>query len=108
MSGFPSPPSLQGAEGLLPLVRLYTQHIADLWHKAVLLFGYRLTLHPLNKYPGPFFAKILDGYGGLYAAARRLHLVTYENHVKYGQSSADINEILALTNLCRPGCQART
>jgi hypothetical protein len=30
VSGFPFPPSLQGAEGLLPLVRLYTQHIADL------------------------------------------------------------------------------
>lgn len=52
--------------------------------KVSLLLAYRLTLHPLRNYPGPFLAKILDAYGGYYAARRRVHLTTYQNHVRYG------------------------
>ncbi|KAI1866588.1 hypothetical protein JX265_007889 [Neoarthrinium moseri] len=51
---------------------------------ALFLFGYRLLLHPLRKYPGPFFAKLSDVYGGYFAAARRLHLRTYQDHLQYG------------------------
>ncbi|KAI0868739.1 cytochrome P450 [Hypoxylon argillaceum] len=45
---------------------------------------YRLLLHPLSKYPGPFLAKLTDAYAGVIAARRRLHLVAYESHEKHG------------------------
>ncbi|KAI0476348.1 cytochrome P450 [Xylariaceae sp. FL0804] len=48
------------------------------------LFSYRLLLHPLSRYPGPFLARLTDGYAGVFAIARRLHLVTYRDHQKYG------------------------
>ncbi|KAM0814661.1 hypothetical protein AB5N19_00451 [Seiridium cardinale] len=48
------------------------------------LFSYRLLLHPLRKYPGPFLAKLSDVYGGYFVVARRLHLQTYRNHLQYG------------------------
>ncbi|KAI0157247.1 benzoate 4-monooxygenase cytochrome P450 [Xylariaceae sp. FL1272] len=48
------------------------------------LFGYRLLLHPLSRYPGPLVAKITDGYGGLYALKRELHLKTWEDHQRFG------------------------
>ena len=47
-------------------------------------FNYRLALHPLRKYPGPFLARLTDGYGGYHAMKKRLHLVTYIDHLKYG------------------------
>ncbi|KAJ2993260.1 hypothetical protein NUW58_g1896 [Xylaria curta] len=50
----------------------------------LLVFGYRIFLHPLSKYPGPFVAKLTDGYAGFYAGLQRLHLVTQRNHYKYG------------------------
>ncbi|KJZ75114.1 hypothetical protein HIM_05600 [Hirsutella minnesotensis 3608] len=50
----------------------------------LLLLSYRITLHPLAKYPGPLLARLTDSYGAFFAASRSLHLVTFENHVKYG------------------------
>ncbi|XP_044723774.1 cytochrome p450 domain-containing protein [Hirsutella rhossiliensis] len=71
--------------GLSDLVQSMVVYAACLFLSYLfLLLSYRATFHPLSKYPGPFFAKILDGYGGVFAASRRLHLVTYENHMKYG------------------------
>lgn len=40
--------------------------------------------HPLKNYPGPLISKISDIYSGFYALSRRLHLVTYKDHAKYG------------------------
>ncbi|XXG97443.1 hypothetical protein Hte_003744 [Hypoxylon texense] len=40
--------------------------------------------HPLRQYPGPFIARFTNGYGALYAYKRTLHLVTREDHLKYG------------------------
>ncbi|KAI1260502.1 benzoate 4-monooxygenase cytochrome P450 [Xylariaceae sp. FL1019] len=48
------------------------------------LFGYRLLLHPLCKYPGPLLAKVTDGYGGLYALKRELHSRTWKDHQRFG------------------------
>ncbi|KAI0140025.1 cytochrome P450 [Hypoxylon sp. NC0597] len=48
------------------------------------LFSYRLLFHPLRKYPGPLAAKLSDAYAGYFAAARRLHLKTYYDHLQYG------------------------
>ncbi|KAK7967307.1 cytochrome P450 4A5 [Apiospora aurea] len=51
----------------------------------ILAIAYRVTLHPLAKYPGPFLAKLTDGYAGLQALARRTHTNIWLNHAKYGQ-----------------------
>ncbi|KAH9908510.1 cytochrome P450 [Xylariomycetidae sp. FL2044] len=53
-------------------------------HALCALFGYRITAHPLARYPGPWFAKVSDLYGLYHSFHRRLHLATYLNHRKYG------------------------
>ncbi|OTA91073.1 hypothetical protein M434DRAFT_355350 [Hypoxylon sp. CO27-5] len=50
----------------------------------LILFIYRLLFHPLLKYPGPLAAKLSDAYAGYFAAACRLHLKTYHDHLQYG------------------------
>ncbi|PVI01616.1 cytochrome P450, partial [Periconia macrospinosa] len=50
----------------------------------IAIYSYRITLHPLSKYPGPKLAVISDWYTAYYALKRRLHLVTYHDHQKYG------------------------
>ncbi|TRX92616.1 hypothetical protein FHL15_006543 [Xylaria flabelliformis] len=57
---------------------------------AVLLSGLaalatsQVFFHPLRKYPGPIPAKFTDAYNGFYTVGQRLHLVTWQNHLKYG------------------------
>ncbi|KAI0397596.1 cytochrome P450 [Xylariaceae sp. FL0594] len=50
----------------------------------LMLFSYRLLLHPLRHYPGPLAAKLFDGYAAYYSAWRCLHLKTRQNHLQYG------------------------
>ncbi|KAI1863589.1 hypothetical protein JX265_008806 [Neoarthrinium moseri] len=50
----------------------------------IIVAGYRVLLHPLSHYPGPFLAKLTDAYPGYYAFRRRLHLTTYLDLQKYG------------------------
>ncbi|KUJ17796.1 cytochrome P450 [Mollisia scopiformis] len=45
---------------------------------------YRLTLHPLAKYPGPFFAKITDWYSVYQAYSGDRQIDFFHNHAKYG------------------------
>ncbi|KAG8163916.1 hypothetical protein KVR01_005834 [Diaporthe batatas] len=49
-----------------------------------LLSVYRSFLHPLRRYPGPWLAKITDGYGGYNATRMRLHLAVKRDLDKYG------------------------
>ncbi|KAH7128162.1 cytochrome P450 [Dendryphion nanum] len=49
-----------------------------------LFYGYRLLVHPLHKYPGPFIAKFTDLYGAYHAFRMRLHFATYSDHQQYG------------------------
>ncbi|KAI1380413.1 cytochrome P450 [Hypoxylon crocopeplum] len=51
----------------------------------LLLFTYRLTLHPLRKYPGPFLASLSDAYAGFYAGSMSLHVRTRQDQLKYGK-----------------------
>lgn len=51
-----------------------------------LLAGYRLLLHLLRKYPGPFFAKLTQIHAGFYAIRRRLHLDIFQYHAQYGRA----------------------
>jgi hypothetical protein len=53
-------------------------------NKYLFVAGYRVLLHPLRNYPGPFLAKITDGYAGSYAISKRLHLATFQDHHQYG------------------------
>ena len=50
----------------------------------MVLWSYRILLHPLGKYPGPILAKISDAYVGYFVLQQNLHLKTYKNHNKYG------------------------
>ncbi|KAJ4408646.1 hypothetical protein N0V82_009661 [Gnomoniopsis sp. IMI 355080] len=73
--------------GLLTLQSLWTliAHATTLLITyGVLLFGYRLVLHPLRGYSGPFLAKLSSAYAGFYAATMSLHIRTRQDHLKYG------------------------
>lgn len=50
----------------------------------VILTIYRLTLHPLAKYPGPFLARISDWPLVVHCYRGDRHLWEYKNHHKYG------------------------
>ena len=69
-----------------------TFHILPLSHTVnrylqgqVIAIGiYRVTLHPLAKYPGPLLARLTSCYGAYWASRGVLHLNMWQNHQKYG------------------------
>ncbi|KAK8087562.1 hypothetical protein PG997_002523 [Apiospora hydei] len=67
-----------GAFGLLAACAAY--FVAPL----IFLLGYRFIFHPLRRYPGPFLAKITNGYAGWHAVRKNTHLVLYRNFQRFG------------------------
>ncbi|KAI4598965.1 hypothetical protein KJ359_002380 [Pestalotiopsis sp. 9143b] len=66
------------------VVTLVTYSLVALLSYYALVLSYRVLLHPLRKYPGPFLASLSEAYGGVYAIKKYGHLNTYYNHLRYG------------------------
>lgn len=49
------------------------------------VIAYRLTLHPLAKYPGPLLGRITDWYSVIRSAAGDRHIHFLELHHKHGK-----------------------
>lgn len=58
--------------------------LSDTTIQCTIVYGYRVLTHPLRKYPGPLIARMTDWYGAFYALQKSLHIVTYEDHQRYG------------------------
>ena len=54
----------------------------DIQLAAVVL--YRLTFHPLAKYPGPFVGRVTDWYSVYHCLKGDRHLDFYRLHARYG------------------------
>jgi hypothetical protein len=81
--------SLGGAVAQSPLLIILAPFALLLFYIS-LVITYRLTLHPLAKYPGPFLAKITDIYLAYHAWKGDRHLEYYRSHEKYGMFSLRI------------------
>ena len=47
---------------------------------------YRITMHPLARYPGPFFAKVTDIYAAYHGFRGDIHIDILKCHAEYGTS----------------------
>lgn len=54
--------------------------------QALVVSIYRLTFHPLARYPGPFLAKLTTFYGVYHAYVGDMHLDIDRLHQRYGLS----------------------
>ncbi|KAK0737977.1 cytochrome P450-like protein [Schizothecium vesticola] len=78
--------------------------VAGLAYTAILVV-YRLFFHPLAKYPGPFLAKLTDGYMLYHAWKGDRHLEfwrmheTYGQFVRFGPNSLSVNSNTALKDI---------
>ena len=54
--------------------------------KIIALIVYRISFHPLSKYPGPFLSKITNWYSVYHAWKGDRHLDFFELHETYGKS----------------------
>ncbi|KAI0138459.1 hypothetical protein BJ166DRAFT_544431 [Pestalotiopsis sp. NC0098] len=67
------------------IATLVTYSLIALASYYALILSYRVLLHPLRKYPGPFLASLSEAYEGVYAIKKCGHLNTYYNHLRYGE-----------------------
>ena len=59
---------------------------------------YRITLHPLARYPGPLLTKVTDAYAAYHGFYGDIHIDIWKCHAKYGTSYL-LSLGLLLTNL---------
>ena len=64
----------------------------DWQRQFVTVFVYRITFHPLAKYPGPLLQRITDWPLVIHCYRGDRHLWEYKNHQKYGASSESVLE----------------
>ncbi|KAF2742470.1 cytochrome P450 [Sporormia fimetaria CBS 119925] len=87
--------------------------VGGLFAYAALVILYRLTLHPLAKYPGPPLAKITDIWLAYYAYRGSRHLAYYRAHEQYGDvvrigpNSLSFNSVSALKGIYMPRANVR-
>jgi hypothetical protein len=62
------------------------------------LFSYRLTFHPLAKYPGPLISKLSSWSIYFQAASGNRHLESWKEHEVYGTSSLYLKILLSNKN----------
>ncbi|KAI0170996.1 cytochrome P450 [Pestalotiopsis sp. NC0098] len=62
----------------------FTSLLYGLLTCVLLLLGYQLLLHPLQRYPGPLLAKFTNVYSAFFAYKRTLHLEVWRYHQSYG------------------------
>jgi hypothetical protein len=87
----------------LPFLKKYpalgSQLLIGLLSKIVIVCVYRLTLHPLARYPGPLLAKLSPLYAVHHALIGDIHLDVQRCHeeygtfVRYGPNSLVINSV---------------
>ena len=85
----------------LETMRVYVGQVDSASAVALILFScalivcvYRLTLHPLAKYPGPWLAKVTEFYP-LYHSMHKKH----GDIVRYGPNQLSINTATGLKNI---------
>jgi cytochrome P450 len=77
------------------------------------LLIYRLTIHPLAKYPGPLLAKITDWYDVYYAMKGNRYLEHWRCHERYGDyvrvapNTLSVNTATGLKDIYGPRANAR-
>ena len=70
---------------------------------------YRLVLHPLAEYPGPFWARISGFYAVYHAYIGDVHLDMWKCHEKYGDFVRyGPDKVIIRTNTAIPAIYART
>jgi hypothetical protein len=95
-----SAPNLPGTVAILRAFTDFTQ--------CLLVYSYRLILHPLATYPGPTVAKVSDWYGAFQSMKMRLHLATFDDHETYGMVESIAEPVVALIGIFRFSIPPRT
>ncbi|KAH8807260.1 cytochrome protein [Xylogone sp. PMI_703] len=76
--------TLLGAMAQLSTGQIFASVIVFYLLYTLCIWIYRLTLHPLAKYPGPLLAKVTNWYSVYYAFRGDIHIDMWRCHEKYG------------------------
>ena len=74
---------------MLSCCSLYLKFV-DFKHKITAVSIYRLTFHPLAKYPGPLLSKLSNWSIVIQAASGNRHLESWKEHETYGEPTVNM------------------